>query len=369
MKKYRYKYIPILVFLLYACSSNLQGDLLEIAVNTNRDGSLQISEITEEMTAIELELTDESLINSDMIVRIIITENNIIVAESSIVGLSKVLVFNQDGTFVRSIGSRGQGPGEFNIISNIAFDDKSNRLFMVNSQPNKIICYDLEGKFVKESRFNCPITDINYINGELLLNCLCRRTSNHASNVLYRMNESFQIIDSCIRWENYYERATWMDLNLFKANIVQNNTFVYLYSNDIYPKQYAPEVKVLRDTLYRVEDNQLIPELKLKFKNDGFDSAGDKIIDLFNIWRSSRYVFAVYMTDNKTRYYFCYDTKTGKGYNIPDGYTDDINGIEKPVSIRPLHTDSETFYYWHTHMKPDDREEPNPTLYIIKLKK
>ena len=52
-----------------------------------------------------------------------------------------------------------------------------------------------------------------------------------------------------------------------------------------------------------------------------------------------------------------------------DGYTDDINGIEKRVRISPLVTDSEIFYYWHTHMKPEDKEEPNPTLYIIKLKK
>jgi len=143
-------------------------------------------------------------------------------------------------------------------------------------------------------------------------------------------------------------------------------------------KKYAPQIKVLRDTLYRLEDNRLVPELKLKFRNDGFDRAGDKIIDLYNIYRSSRYVFAMYEfnpnnkernTERPTRYYFCYDTKTGKGFNIKDGYTDDINGIDKPVSIRPLHTDSEIFYYWHTHMKPDDREEPNPTLYIIKLKK
>ena len=50
------------------------------------------------------------------------------------------------------------------------------------------------------------------------------------------------------------------------------------------------------------------------------------------------------------------------------GYTDDIHGIEERVEIRPLTSDSEYFYYWYTNMKPDDREEPNPTLYIGKLK-
>jgi len=54
---------------------------------------------------------------------------------------------------------------------------------------------------------------------------------------------------------------------------------------------------------------------------------------------------------------------------MQDGYTDDIHHIEKRVSIRPLNSNAELFYYRHTHMNPDDLDEPNPTLYIGKLKK
>ena len=143
-----------MVCLLYACSQTGQGGLLEIPVYINRDISLPLSEIAAEITAIELELTDESLINPDMISRIIITDNYIIVTEYSMSGLGKPLVFNKDGKFIRSIGSRGQGPGEFNIILNAAFDDKHKRLFIVSWSPNKIICYNLDGKFIKESRLN-----------------------------------------------------------------------------------------------------------------------------------------------------------------------------------------------------------------------
>ncbi|GHT48722.1 hypothetical protein FACS189440_12990 [Bacteroidia bacterium] len=58
-----------------------------------------------------------------------------------------------------------------------------------------------------------------------------------------------------------------------------------------------------------------------------------------------------------------------KGYNMQDGYTDDINQIEDRLSLRPFNFDTEMFYYLHTNMKPGDLEEPNPTLYIGKLKK
>jgi hypothetical protein len=54
---------------------------------------------------------------------------------------------------------------------------------------------------------------------------------------------------------------------------------------------------------------------------------------------------------------------------MKDGYTDDIHNLPDRVNIRPFDSDSERFYYLHTNMKPDDLEEPNPTLYIGKLKK
>jgi hypothetical protein len=50
-------------------------------------------------------------------------------------------------------------------------------------------------------------------------------------------------------------------------------------------------------------------------------------------------------------------------------YIDDIHQIEDPVRIHPFNLDTEMFYYLHTHMKSDNLEEPNPTLYIGKLKK
>ena len=52
------------------------------------------------------------------------------------------------------------------------------------------------------------------------------------------------------------------------------------------------------------------------------------------------------------------------------GFTDDIHQIEKRINIRPLASDTELFYFLHTHFKKGDLEdEPNPTLYIGRLKK
>ncbi|GHT29708.1 hypothetical protein FACS189432_08920 [Bacteroidia bacterium] len=282
--------------------------------------------------------------------------------------LNRILVFNKTGKFIRSIGSQGEGPREYTYIKNFALDKKNKRLF-ITSYNKKIISYDLNGNYLKEKLFSdIEIDGINYIREELLL--LVNRINNDSKGVyshstLYRLNDNFQLIDSCTVRDLYFEGSS----SIYSSHsdlLLKGNKSIYLYYGDSFYRDNLAE-KVLRDTLYRFENNRLIPELKLKFKND----ETGKFINPNNIYRSSRYVFAGYGNDNNKGipYRFCYDTKTGKGYNMQgNGYIDDINQIENPVYIRPFNLDTEMFYYLHTNMKPDDLEEPNPTLYIGKLK-
>ncbi|MDL2266005.1 6-bladed beta-propeller [Parabacteroides sp. OttesenSCG-928-G21] len=370
----------IIGLLLISCGQEKQSELPEFPVDINQNISLSLSEIAEEITSVELELTDESMINSDNFMRVIITENNIILAEiGGLFTTRPVLVFNRDGKFVRSVGSNGQGPGEYSNILNVAFDEKNSRLFILSNNPDRIICYQSDGTFLKEARLNLNSFDydILYNNNELFFVCMGIIDRHNTKKSVYRMNENLQVKDSIICFESYFEDSA--NEGPFASDyIIKNQTSIYIYSKEVYSKWDPPTVKVSRDTLYRLEENKLIPELKLKFANNGFDRYGDKIIDLFNFYRSSRYIFANYKYNPNNRErntefpkmsYFCYDTKTGKGYNMLEGYTDDINRIEERVIIHPLTTNSEYFYYWHTNMHPNDLQEPNPTLYIGKLKK
>ena len=385
MKQYYY-YLLISGFLLFSCTEVKEGDLPVIPVDivNNTVSQLPLSEIAETITAIELELTDESLIHPKYIKRIILSDDMVIIAQTS-----NIFIFNRNGKFIRSIGSKGQGPGEYMEIRNMAFDEKNKRLF-VNSN-TEIICYDLQGKVIKESPFfqlngEKVIVDINYFNNELLLISwsMGKEDENgffdHAE--IHRLNDDLQITESCTILKFY--GSTSRSFSAAENYILILNSIVYLYYpfSKAVPLEYVgkrkQEKSVLRDTLYRYGNNQLIPDLKLKFKKNGIDAEGYMFIKLINVYRSSRYIFAEYhnykegRNDNDlyTLHVFCFDTKTGKGYRVMQDsrYTDDINQVER-VTIRPFHTNPEMFYYWHTHMKPDDLEEPNPTLYIGKLKK
>ena len=372
MKKYNY-FSLIIVVLFVTCNNDTKNsELLEIPVDIGQNISLSLSEIADEITAIELELTDESLINPDYINRIVLCDNYVIIAEQK-----RIHVFGMDGKFVRSIGSTGQGPGEYMSIRTVAIDESNKRLFVYSSISRKLICYNLDGKLIKES-FNDQqigiVSDMNYLNGELYL--VAEQTREDAKGALlhsaiYRMNDDFQITDSGAIRAKYGQLI--YSPTFYGDHLLYGNSIVYSYYYEpVPPPNFIPDQAnaILRDTLYRLEKNHLLPELKLKLKNNGIDGSGNQVINLKNIYRSSRYVFAVYYNFVESKYYhFCYDTKVRKGYNMQVGYTDDINKIENRVIIRPLHSNTEIFYYWHTHMNLDDFEEPNPTLYIGKLKK
>ena len=359
--------ITIIVFLFLSCSQIKQGGLLKIPVDIHQNSPIFLSEIAGEITAIELESTDESLLNPDCIINVIVSENEVFIAS-----MEKIYVFNKEGKFIRTIGSIGQGPGEYLGIVKFTLDEKNRRLFI--SSGSKIISYDWTGNFLEETPvLPIGIPDINYINEKLLLvvnKTIADSTKVFSHSAIWSLNNDLKIVDSCTIREFSLKGV----LGSIRGNsdfILKGSESIYLYYGDFFTDFGTNTManKVLRDTLYRFENNRLIPDLKLKFKNDS------KFIHLFNMYRSSRYIFAVYINHNNKGkiYFFCYDTKTGKGYNTQGwngkGFTDDINQIKEPVSIRPFNSDTEMFYYLHTNMKPDDKEEPNPTLYIGKFKK
>ena len=364
LKKYSL-FITLLAFTLLSCSKKEQGDLLEIPIDINQVGMLNLSEITESITAIELELTDESILNPDHIGKVFLFKDEIFVGTAE-----KILVFNKTGKFLRSIGSKGHGPGEYARIHNFALDEKNKCLFITSSEA-KILSYDLNGNFIKEVRWRGGLNnEMNYIDGKLLL--LVEKFDDNTSGIinsqptLFQLNKDMQVVDSCIIRNLHIESNISMVLNRNADFILKGTKSTYLYYGDFWVRMPLGE-KMLCDTLYRLEDNQLIPELKLKFRNE----VNSIFLSLYNIYRSSRYVFSTYTTrEQRGNYYlFCYDTKTNKGYSQLNGLTDDIHRIENPKSIRPFSLDTEMFYYFHTHIKDDDRDEPNPTLYIGKLKK
>src|ERR1700704_6442889 len=62
---------------------------------------------------------------------------------------ARIVKFSKDGTFIKSWGKKGSGPGEFNVPHRLAMDSRG-RLFAGDRSNNRIQIFDQDGKFVAE---------------------------------------------------------------------------------------------------------------------------------------------------------------------------------------------------------------------------
>ena len=351
----------IVIVILISCNSNHENKFFTISVDSAEETNLSLSEIAENIEAVELELTDNSLLSVQRITRILYKENFIIVSQRN-----SVMLFDKTGKFIRQIGSIGQGPGEFAGIQDIAADFENKNLFILAFE-GKIICYDFDGNLIKESPnnyYNGFFKCVYYINGKFLLlaeSALVLDEEKINRTVLYTVDKNLLKTDS-IEVRKIPHLGIWFHPYSDFINYDGENT--YFYYSDISQNPFV------LDTLYQLKNNEIKPYLNLSFKNNGI-VFGEKEIYLFNIYRSMRYVFSFYQhqfSGQQIWYYLCYDVKTNKGYKVKEGFTDDIHTGEK-IKIRPFNYDTNKFYYLHTIINDSEKEEPNPTLYIGTLKK
>jgi sugar lactone lactonase YvrE len=81
---------------------------------------------------------------------VVAPNGDIFVGEGHGGGNSRILKFSKDGKFIKSIGKKGPGPGEFDQPHALAFDSKG-RLVVGDRGNNRIQILDQEGKFISET--------------------------------------------------------------------------------------------------------------------------------------------------------------------------------------------------------------------------
>lgn len=69
---------------------------------------------------------------------------------------SRVAKFDKDGFFLKSWGTRGTGPGQFNTPHNIGIDRNDN-VYVADRGNGRIQVFDTEGTFLREIKINVPM--------------------------------------------------------------------------------------------------------------------------------------------------------------------------------------------------------------------
>ena len=117
-------------------------DLLEDTVN------IPLSDLVEEPQLVRLDNREEALVGSG---GIRFSDNYILVLASQNVPCK---LFRKDGTYINKVGSIGQGPGEYKNIYDAQIDEVSGRIYLLPWSTNRILVYDLQGKFERHIPLN-----------------------------------------------------------------------------------------------------------------------------------------------------------------------------------------------------------------------
>lgn len=351
----------LLSAMLNACSKREGNKIISIPVDITAINPFPLSKIAVDIRPIKLELTEKSLISINKIGRILYDDNYILIQNRTPLS---ILLFDGAGRFIKQIGSKGEGPKEYTNITDIAADFKNKQIFVASQR--KLICYNFNGDFIMESMLQTAGYPYCMSFIEDTLRFIGRDFGNTSKvgiissvSSLYEVDKNLRVTDSAELKRTLNPTIMWAQ-HIHKEHIthVGNKTYQYEFELNNEPS--------LRDTLFQLDGMKRTPYIRLDFHTSGHDDNGERTLYLFNIYRSSRYIFAVYGLANLNTYFrFCYDTHDKEGYVMKDGYTDDIHHGNKIVDIHPIIGNTNKFYYLTTDMDKDsDIEEPNPTLYI-----
>ena len=167
-----------------------------------------------------------------------------------------VLIYDREGKHIKTLNSKGRGPGEYLYLSNMEIDYQNKHVIILDNFLSKIIFFDFDGNFVKEI--------ISQAGAEKAA-CLKNNFTVHAkfADDYWKdrsKNDRIQIIitdknGEIIKKQFHHEESA--DLHIQLQDVIRGlpDTTV----------NYAP---VLQDTIYSVwEDGTLHAKYALNYKN------------------------------------------------------------------------------------------------------
>lgn len=150
--------LAIIVFLFIMCDPRTKTedykDSLLLEFPDKGEDTLKVSYFADTVIYVPLETTKESLVGFSP--QLWVNDSIILISGSK----SEILMFNREGKFLRKIGKRGRGPGEYQEVFH--FDVINDTIYISSTGKRSFIRYAFNGKFCDEIKlkfqpvvFNC----------------------------------------------------------------------------------------------------------------------------------------------------------------------------------------------------------------------
>lgn len=231
---------------------------------------------------------------------------------------NQVYIFSKNGKFIRKIGTKGRGPGEYNNITDVVYNKYTKTIDVLDETP-KIISYSINGKKVNEKflRFADMAVTSFYpidINTFAIFNNF-NLTINSKNNV---NNYCFYLVDSNFKAKN-------RDLQFNGKNIE------IAYSSRQFSETEGGNLNFFETAvplIYKVNNKGLSPAYFINFEgvdkkiysSDDFiekyeEKYGNKIPSLSQVYESERYLLVSFAV-NRIRKFAVIDKKLSKTIGV-----------------------------------------------------
>ncbi|WP_339757212.1 6-bladed beta-propeller [Algoriphagus aquimarinus] len=345
--------LSLLSLFALSCSSPKSSELETFDIPKEGESEFQLSDLTESIEYIALETNEESFLR--LIQDVKFYKDKIYVVDFP----GKILVFDRKGKFLNQLGKTGKGPGEFSNVASFVIDERSETAHIASGR--RLISYTLDNEYIGEKKMPFFIDYLDMVDNSLSLIAAEDGVKSGDKFVnrrsLFKLDKNLTITDS---------------IPLLHIELNQQTGASYPYKNYISKLDgedfiYTPvliDEPIIRDTLYRFDDNVLIPFIKLNFASPSLNEEGSKLIVIKNVMLSANYLLCEYNREGSSMFYIGNRNKDFS-VNISDGF---LIEDEEVVTLRPFDLSNDQFYFIKTYNFSDvSEEELNPIIGIVSL--
>jgi hypothetical protein len=351
----------LILTIAFSCKQNAKQTIKIIKVDPEKSDSVMLSKIASNVDKIILETNEFSLITR--IQEIEKTDQYLFINDAG----NRVLQFDSSGKFIKQIGRQGRGPGEYISIISIAIDSQNKIVYVASYK--QILCFDFSWKLVNVIKQGAMPEFISVVGENLWV------VSTSLANKLE--DNTYLNITKLIRYTLHGNSVDSMIIKkVFLTGPAGTINPQSYFISDLGSKQYIyypvllPE-PILRDTIYEIKGNKLIPSIKLDLGDAAKLKNGKKQVYFGNIFQTKNYLFAEY-SYHKNRILFCFDYSGNVSYSVCQGFTDDFfrTGI---IQLKPLNLETGTMYFTKDAFDlvgnvEGVSENSNPVIFIVNLK-
>ncbi|MFD2033222.1 6-bladed beta-propeller [Belliella marina] len=351
MKKISFSFSLICLF---SCAKIENTDLLWIDVDKNGVSEVLLSDVAEDVSLVTLQTNEESFIT--FVSDLKFYKNNLYVKD----GNNRVLVFGHDGVFLKQLGIRGEGPGEYQYVNALSIDTNANLIYL--GSQDKLLVFSAKHELLNEKKLGFYSYNLESVNNKLYV--VSQSYGNPVSSGYANQTTLYELTSEIEVEDTIPARTVLLDKN--QASTYGYEHFISVVNEEMF--LYTPVMtneKILRDTLYQLEGKSLIPYVKFNFDKPHIDDRGIKNIWIYNIINSKSYIICEYSLKGQKMFYL-YSKRDSKGYKMKEGILDSRGDA---VVLRPLDLSNDVFYFTKKEEFSDvSIEEPNPIVRIVKLK-